>query len=323
MGSQLVSTDAKNKLEDLSGITILPGQNPYDAFIKACNDNPVTKELYLMSVKPKAEIQALYHAHRTKRNEQQKQKFIATDFKELIIDPFLLRLENPEMEPGFQDPRNCLVFWARPPDHIVRLAAHVQALLRKAAPTLEVTHSKTPEEITALTDIMRSAIPYIADYTYSHRSRLVKPMISYDLSAFAISFLPAAGEPPLGPPPALTATQKAVIEGDSYTYHHLRRDVFDLAQSTGVPIESRYQVPSAHITLGRYLTEKDHETPEARAKWVAIIDEINAWLEKEVWDLKDGEWVGEWVVGQERGLDARNGQLWYGGGRTIRLGEGF
>ncbi|GKT60647.1 hypothetical protein ColTof3_07986 [Colletotrichum tofieldiae] len=301
MGSQLVSTDAKNKLEDLSGITILPGQNPYDAFIKACNDNPVT----------------------TKRNEQQKQKFIATDFKELIIDPFLLRLENPEMEPGFQDPRNCLVFWARPPDHIVRLAAHVQALLRKAAPTLEVTHSKTPEEITALTDIMRSAIPYIADYTYSHRSRLVKPMISYDLSAFAISFLPAAGEPPLGPPPALTATQKAVIEGDSYTYHHLRRDVFDLAQSTGVPIESRYQVPSAHITLGRYLTEKDHETPEARAKWVAIIDEINAWLEKEVWDLKDGEWVGEWVVGQERGLDARNGQLWYGGGRTIRLGEGF
>ncbi|OHW94836.1 hypothetical protein CSPAE12_06432 [Colletotrichum incanum] len=301
MGSQLVSTDAKNKLEDLSGITILPGQNPYDAFIKACNDNPVI----------------------TKRNEQQKQKFIAPDFKELIIDPFLLRLENPEMELGFQDPRNCLVFWARPPDHIVRLAAHLQALLKKAAPTLEVTHSKTPEEITALTDTMRSAIPYIADYTYSHRSRLVKPMISYDLSAFAISFLPAAGEPPLGPPPALTATQKAVIEGDSYTYHHLRRDVFDLAQSTGVPIESRYQVPSAHITLGRYLTEKDHETPEARAKWVEIIDGINAWLETEVWDLKDGEWVGEWVVGQERGLDARNGQLWYGGGRTIRLGEGF
>ncbi|GJC98164.1 hypothetical protein ColKHC_06990 [Colletotrichum higginsianum] len=316
MGSQLVSTDAKNKLEDLSGITILPGQNPYDAFIKACNDNPVT----------------------TKRNEQQKQKFIAPDYKELVIDPFLLRLENPKMEPGFQDPRNCFVFWARPPDHIVRLAAYVQALLKKAAPNawlmpqhrmhltaLEVTHSKTPEEITALTDTLRPAIPYITDYTYAHRSRLVKPMVSYDLSAFALSFLPAAGEPASGPAPAPTATQTAVVEGDGYTYHHLRRDVFDLARSTGVPIESRYQVPSAHITLGRYLSEEDHETPEARARWVETIDEINAWLEREVWDLKDGAggWVGEWLVGQERGLDARNGQLWYGGGRTIRLGEGF
>ncbi|OBR07737.1 hypothetical protein CH63R_09258 [Colletotrichum higginsianum IMI 349063] len=325
MGSQLVSTDAKNKLEDLSGITILPGQNPYDAFIKACNDNP-------------AEIQALYQAHRTKRNEQQKQKFIAPDYKELVIDPFLLRLENPKMEPGFQDPRNCFVFWARPPDHIVRLAAYVQALLKKAAPNawlmpqhrmhltaLEVTHSKTPEEITALTDTLRPAIPYITDYTYAHRSRLVKPMVSYDLSAFALSFLPAAGEPASGPAPAPTATQTAVVEGDGYTYHHLRRDVFDLARSTGVPIESRYQVPSAHITLGRYLSEEDHETPEARARWVETIDEINAWLEREVWDLKDGAggWVGEWLVGQERGLDARNGQLWYGGGRTIRLGEGF
>ncbi|OHE91979.1 hypothetical protein CORC01_12715 [Colletotrichum orchidophilum] len=323
MGSQLISTDVKNKLEDLSGIQILPGQNPYEAFIKACNDNP-------------AEIQALYQGHRTKRNEQQKQKFIAPDFKELIIDPFLLRLENPEMEPGFQDPRNCLVFWARPPDHIVRLSAHLQSLLKKAAPsiwlmpqhrmhltTLEVTHSKTPEEIIALTDNMRSAIPYITDYTYSHRSRLVRPMISYDLSAFAVSFLPASGEPPLSPPPAPTAQQQPIVQGDGYTYHHLRRDIFTLAQSTGVQIESRYQVPSAHITLGRYLTEKDHDTPEARKRWVEAIDEINAWLEKEVWDRRDADWIGEWLVGQERGLDARNGQLWYGGGRTIKLGEGF
>ncbi|KAK2043543.1 hypothetical protein LZ31DRAFT_524223 [Colletotrichum somersetense] len=323
MGSHLVSADARNKLEDLSGITILPGQNPYDAFIKACNDSP-------------AEMQALYHAHRVKRNEQQKQQFIARGFKELIIDPFLLRLENPEMEPGFQDPRNSLVVWARPPEHIVRLAIRVQTLLKNAAPSvwlmpqhrvhltvLEVDHSKTPEEITALTDIMRPAIPDIVDYTYSHRARLVKPMVSYDLSAFALSFLPAAGEPPLGPPPAATAVQRAAIEGDGYTYHHLRRDVFELARSTGAPVGSRYQVPSAHVTLGRYLTGKDHATPEARARWVAAIDAVNAWLERDVWDLKDGEWAGEWVVGQERGLEVRNGRLWYGGGRTIRAGEGF
>ncbi|KAF4812574.1 hypothetical protein CGCSCA5_v009091 [Colletotrichum siamense] len=326
MGSQLVSTDAKNKLEDLSGITIQPGENPYQALIKTCNNYP-------------AEIQALYHAHRTRRNEQQKEKFLAADFTELIIDPFLLRLENPQMEPGFKDPRNCFVFWARPPDHIVRLAAHLQALLKKVAPsiwlmpqhrmhltTLEVTHSKTPEEIARLTDIMRSAIPYITDYTYTHRARLVKPQISHDLSAFAVSFLPAAGEPPAGGPssPAPTALQTPVVGGDAYSYHHLRRDVFDLAQSTGVQIESRYQVPSAHITLGRFLGEADHATPAARRRWVEAIDEINGWLESEVWGgSEEGGWCGEWVVGQERGLDARNGPLWYGGGRTIRLGEGF
>ncbi|KAF5487034.1 hypothetical protein CGCS363_v013031 [Colletotrichum siamense] len=326
MGSQLVSTDAKNKLEDLSGITIQPGENPYQALIKTCNNDP-------------AEIQALYHAHRTRRNEQQKEKFLAGDFTELIIDPFLLRLENPQMEPGFKDPRNCFVFWARPPDHIVKLAAHLQALLKKVAPsiwlmpqhrmhltTLEVTHSKTPEEIARLTETMRSAIPYITDYTYTHRARLVKPQISHDLSAFAVSFLPAAGEPPAGGPssPAPTALQTPVVGGDAYSYHHLRRDVFDLAQSTGVQIESRYQVPSAHITLGRFLGETDHATPAARRRWVEAIDEINGWLESEVWGSEgEREWCGEWVVGQERGLDARNGPLWYGGGRTIRLGEGF
>lgn len=41
MAAELVSVDARNKLEDLSGIVIQPGQNPYEVFIKACNDNHV------------------------------------------------------------------------------------------------------------------------------------------------------------------------------------------------------------------------------------------------------------------------------------------
>jgi hypothetical protein len=28
-------------------------------------------------------------------------------------------------------------------------------------------------------------------------------------------------------------------------------------------------------------------------------------------------------VGQEKGLDCRQGTLWYGGGETIRIGKGF
>lgn len=76
----------------------------------------------------------LYSVHRTKRNAQQKEKFLTSDFKGLSIDQTILRLERPHVEPGFKDERNCLVFWARPPDHIVRLAAKLQDLLKKAAP---------------------------------------------------------------------------------------------------------------------------------------------------------------------------------------------
>jgi hypothetical protein len=189
---------------------------------------------------------------------------------------------------------------------------------------LEVAFSKTPEEIGALVSTIRHRIPAIASYTHLHRSRIVKPMISYDTSAFAVSFLPAAGEETLSSPPtAPDAPAHTVTQGDAYTYHHLRRDVFDKVKEAGLQVGSRYQVPSAHITLGRFLDEADHDTPEKRERWVRAVDGINQWLETEIWDNKDAEYIGEWVVGHEKGLDARNGTLWYGGGRTILLGEGF
>ncbi|KAF5551518.1 ureidoglycolate hydrolase [Fusarium mexicanum] len=324
MTAQFEAAEARNKLEDLSGIQLEPGENPYNALIKACNDDP-------------AEVQTLYSVHRTKRNGQQAEKFLSPDFKELVIDQTLLRLEDPTVEPGFRDNRNCLVIWARPPDHVIRLASKVNELLKKAAPsvwlmpshrmhltTLEVAFSKTPQEIAAFVTTLRPAIPDIVNYPYRHRSRLVKPMVSYDLSAFALSFLPASGEAALSPPLTEPVITEGVTQGDDYTYHHLRRDVYDKVQESGVVVGSRYQVPSAHITLGRYLNHDDHDTPEKRAAWVKAIDEVNAWLEKEVWDNPDSEYnAGEWLVGHERGLDARNGTLWYGSGKTIMLGEGF
>lgn len=41
MGSILENTDAQNKLEDLSGVKLKPGENPYNALINACNDDHV------------------------------------------------------------------------------------------------------------------------------------------------------------------------------------------------------------------------------------------------------------------------------------------
>lgn len=234
-----------------------------------------------------------------------------------------------------------MTFWGRPPIHVLELADEIQKRLKALSAniwlmplhrmhitTLELAFSRTAPEIESLKQSLSPAIPHIASYTYLHRSRLVKPLISYDLSAFALSFLPAAGEPRLSPTsssdvvaPENTA---ADVDGDDgYTYHHLRRDVWDQVKEAGVTVSSRYVVPSAHITLGRYLTNADHGTPAQRQRWVDGIDEINAWLETEVWDNPASAWVGEWMVGQEKGLDVRVGTLWYGGGRTVQMGEGY
>ncbi len=193
---------------------------------------------------------------------------------------------------------------------------------------LEITHSRTPEEVTELVSTMRPSMGALTSFTYAHRARLVKPMLSYDLAAVAVSFLPAAGEPLTSPPQAPMDSGVGTeprVDADAYTYHHLRRDVFDLANSTGVQVGSRYVVPSAHITLARYLTQGDHATAAMREKWIRTIQDINSWLEAEVWDRAKGEgdFIGEWMVGQEKGLDAHQGTLWYGGGRTIMMGEGF
>ena len=36
-------SDARDKLEDLSGVVLQPGENPYAALIRACNDKPVSE----------------------------------------------------------------------------------------------------------------------------------------------------------------------------------------------------------------------------------------------------------------------------------------
>lgn len=102
-------------------------------------------------------------------------------------------------------------------------------------------------------------------------------------------------------------------------------------------------VPSAHITIGRFLTQNDHDSQEKMEAWVREIEAVNEWLEGELWPraMERGEeggagkerghcgqreWIpegGEWVIGEGKGLCLRKGVLWYGGGETVRLGKGF
>lgn len=195
--------------------------------------------------------------------------------------------------------------------------------------TLEITNSQTPSEIDALVSHLEKSgvVSDIVNYTFTHRTGLVKPMVSYDATAIALSFVPAAVE-------GDDQTGRGV--DDAYTYHYLRRDLFDRVTATGIQMNTRYTVPSAHITIARFITQEGFQLEEAgpdgcqvdgaRVKTlVEKMDRINHKLKERHWDGGNGKMppATEWVVGQEKGLDFRKGRSWYGGGETLVVGEGF
>ncbi|KAI9739085.1 MAG: hypothetical protein M1834_007298 [Cirrosporium novae-zelandiae] len=312
--------------ENFSGVSTPMSGNPYNALIDACNDNA-------------ADIQVRYEIHRTTRNKQQLERHLDASFKGINPDPILCKLWGPSKEAGFIDPRNCLTVWARPPKKQRDLIASIQQKLLGIAPnlwvmppnnlhmtTLEVAHSLTADQIESLIQKLEPKIPEITDYPMEHRARLIRPVLSFDNSALALSWVPAAGE---------ALSDQRTSQDDAYTYHHLRRDIFDLSSSTGLNIGSRYVVPSAHLTIGRFVTHSDFQMagtkggeavdPEKIKKWISKIQEINGWLREEYWP-REGENIkagGEWIVGEEKGLECRKGRLWYGDGERIRLGQGF
>ena len=189
---------------------------------------------------------------------------------------------------------------------------------------LEITHSKSEAEIEGLVDIMKEKIPEIANFTTDHRARLVKPQLSYDAAAIALSFLPATWD-------------SDGYTSDSYTYHHLRRDVYDLCCESGVEVASRYTVPSAHLTIARFVNQKDIIRSEGStsgsdfdsAKICELLDalqENNRQLQLDMWSTEvpyNIRLAGQWTVGEEKGLDCRKGTLWYGGGQSLHVGRGF
>jgi vesicle-fusing ATPase len=134
--------DDGNSFHDVSGIPSSASINPYDALIISSANEPVGRtdcqgpfgiELICWC---QTQIQARYDTHRLTRNEQQKAKFLDPAFTGLILDPILQKLENPELQHGYVDPRHCLVFWARPTIEIRDLVASIQQKLRRVAPSM-------------------------------------------------------------------------------------------------------------------------------------------------------------------------------------------
>ena len=183
---------------------------------------------------------------------------------------------------------------------------------------LEIAHSQTEDKIAGLIKTMEGEIPNIANHTLQSHPRLVKPMLSYDAAAIALSFLPAAEE---------TACSDCDNDkpAEKYTYHHLRRDIYARSKGTGVDIASRYVVPSLHLTVARFVTQRNFAEAcggidHAKIRTlVAKIEEINGNLRAEHWPRE----TSEWEVGEEKGLVCRRGTVWYGGGESHYEGQGF
>lgn len=55
-------------------------------------------------------------------------------FEGLNVDRILKKLDDPSIEPGYVDPRHCMVFWARPPQHIKDLVDQIQQKLKRVSP---------------------------------------------------------------------------------------------------------------------------------------------------------------------------------------------
>lgn len=208
---------------------------------------------------------------------------------------------------------------------------------------------------------IRALAPYPGG---TKRTKLVKPLLAYDAAAVALTWVPAAehsegekhGEGEYSGDGYSKDGKKVKAGTDGYTYHHLRRDMWELLSETSVTntfaanetgekprgpvkVKSRYTVPSAHLTITRNINrwdvidgerKEDGEEGEGMvdhrkvAKFVQALDEVNAWLRAEYWGEDESRKDGiEWIVGEEKGLDCRSGPSWFGGGETVRLGRGF
>jgi hypothetical protein len=91
-------------------------------------------------------------------------------------------------------------------------------------------------------------------------------------------------------------------------------------------------VPSAHIAIARFVRPvgwSETEPEEASLfrnkahELVATIEDINQELKSDDWKRFGNPSRGEWVVGQEQGLELMKGRSWYGKGESVLIGEGF
>lgn len=251
-------------------------QNPFSCLIEACPEPDCMQEAY--------------ERHRRTRNHDKSEE-LRTRKIAVKPDPILSGLLHGE-PPEF-DPRNCITLWGRPTSEVVQVVTQVQKELRAVTKALwcmppdclhlsilEVAHSVTEDKVRALLKRLKPAINSLKNIPSD--VVLVKPLICFDNSAVALTLVPHSSS--------------------DFTYTHYRAWLHETVTEAGVDVESRYQVPSAHITIGRFTETVNGEIVD---QLVDAIGQINDRLESS---------AVEWHIGQEREVEVRCGRIWYGGG---------
>lgn len=163
---------------------------------------------------------------------------------------------------------------------------------------LELGHSMTADANAALVTRLATSLSALLSYPRAHSARLYRPTLACDASSLVLKFLPA---------------------DDAYSIHHLRRDLFERVRTSGVSIAPRYVVPSAHLSVARFVDNGDFEeegrTSVAKMQgWWALVEAINKNL-AERFDSRSGgrDEDGAWTVDNAQ---CRYGAQWYGGGQS-------
>lgn len=260
-----------------------PTNNPFAHLIKTCPD-------------PQG-MQQAYERHRRTRN---KDKSAELRSRQIAVKPDAILSGLLNGEPPEFDPRNCITLWGRPTSNVIECIRGVQQELNQVTKALwcmppeclhlsilEVAHSVTEDTVRQL---LQNLKPSISDLKNVPQDVvLVKPLVCFDNSAVALTLVPD--------------------DHSVFTYTHYRAWLHQAVSDTGVQVESRYQVPSAHITIGRFTDTVGEETVDA---FVAAIERIN--------DKLEGSRL-EWHIGEEREVEVRCGRIWYGGGWSELSGE--
>ncbi|KAJ6109908.1 hypothetical protein N7486_002143 [Penicillium sp. IBT 16267x] len=104
-----------------------------------------------------------------------------------------------------EDPRNNMSLLARPPNHICELIYDIQQEIATVAgpclwltpqdhlhiTTTELINAKARTEVDEVMETFQQELPLeeVVNYTLTHSPRLVRPFVSYDATAIALSFL--------------------------------------------------------------------------------------------------------------------------------------
>ncbi|KZT21047.1 hypothetical protein NEOLEDRAFT_798004 [Neolentinus lepideus HHB14362 ss-1] len=264
-----------------------PFVNPFSTLLKDVSDDV-------------SAIREMYYRHRNTRQEASTAALLS--FGDVTVDTILVDVVK---HSDGVDPRNSITIWTRPSEEVKALVREVQKHLKEIEPSIwlmpepclhmtsmEWFHSVDNVTIHKLVDKIPVNVAHSISAGPKVPIHLDTPVLSFDRNALAITFLPS------------------LKTNEGYTYLHYRRDLLDAAASVDDPdlvIYMRYALPSAHITIARFI---EPLSPENKGRgWVEALEKVDREVVRPqtnlIWTLR-----GPTIL--------RAGTVWYGGGFAVK-----